>query len=83
MHDSNTEQMGGRNCEYAVVSFNVGDLGLIPRLGRSPGEGNGYPLQYSCPENHHGQRSLAGYRPRGCKGSDTTEQVSTHRAQHS
>ena len=26
---------------------NVGDLGLIPRLGRSPGEGNGYPLQYS------------------------------------
>ena len=26
----------------------VGDLGLIPRLGRSPGEGNGYPLQYSC-----------------------------------
>ena len=29
----------------------VGDLGLIPRLGRSPGEGNGYPLQYSCLEN--------------------------------
>ena len=26
---------------------NVGDLGLIPGLGRSPGEGNGYPLQYS------------------------------------
>ena len=26
---------------------NAGDLGLIPRLGRSPGEGNGYPLQYS------------------------------------
>ena len=26
---------------------NVGDLGLIPRLGRSPGEGKGYPLQYS------------------------------------
>ena len=30
---------------------NAGDLGLIPRLGRSPGEGNGYPLQYSCLEN--------------------------------
>ena len=29
---------------------NVGDLGLIPGSGRSPGEGNGYPLQYSCPE---------------------------------
>ena len=27
---------------------NAGDVGLIPRLGRSPGEGNGYSLQYSC-----------------------------------
>ena len=30
---------------------NVGDLGSIPRLGRSPGEGNGNPFQYSCLEN--------------------------------
>ena len=30
---------------------NVGNLGSIPGSGRSPGEGNGYPLQYSCPEN--------------------------------
>ena len=30
---------------------NAGHLGLIPRLRRSPGEGNGYPLQYSCLEN--------------------------------
>ena len=30
---------------------NVGDLGLIPRLGRSPGEGNSYPLHYSGLEN--------------------------------
>ena len=30
---------------------NEGDLGLIPGLGRSPGEGNGSPLQYSCLEN--------------------------------
>ena len=30
---------------------NVGDLGLIPGLGRFPGYGNGYPLQYSCLEN--------------------------------
>ena len=30
---------------------NVGDLGSIPGLGRSPGEGNGNPLQYSCLEN--------------------------------
>ena len=30
---------------------NAGDLGSIPGLGRSPGEGNDYPLQYSCLEN--------------------------------
>ena len=30
---------------------NVGDQGSIPELGRSPGEGNGNPLQYSCLEN--------------------------------
>ena len=30
---------------------NTGDSGLIPELGRSPGEGNGSPLQYSCLEN--------------------------------
>ena len=39
---------------------NAGDLGSIPGLGRSPGGGNGNPLQYSCLENPHGQRSLAG-----------------------
>ena len=32
-------------------AYNVGDLGSIPGLGRSPGEGNGNPLQYSCLEN--------------------------------
>ena len=32
-------------------AYNVGDLGSIPALGRSPGEGNGNPLQYSCLEN--------------------------------
>ena len=37
---------------------NVGNLGLIPGLGRSPGEGNGNSLQYSYLENPHGQRSL-------------------------
>ena len=39
------------------------DTGLIPGLGRSPGERNGKPLQYSCLENPHEQRSLAGYSP--------------------
>ena len=42
---------------------NAGDLGSIPGLGRSPGGGYGNPLQYSCVENPHGQRSLAGYSP--------------------
>ena len=42
-------------------------------LGQSPGEGNGNPLQYSCLENPHGQRNLAGYSPWGLKVSDTTE----------
>ena len=42
---------------------NVGDLGSIPGLGRSPGGGHGNPLQYSCLENPHGQGSLAGYSP--------------------
>ena len=32
-------------------TYNAGDLGSIPGLGRSPGEGNGNPLQYSCLEN--------------------------------
>ena len=32
-------------------AYKAGDLGLIPGSGRSPGEGNGYPLQYSCLEN--------------------------------
>ena len=37
--------------EVKVAACNAGDLGSIPGLGRSPGEGNGNPLQYSCLEN--------------------------------
>ena len=55
------------------VGSNAGDLGSIPGFGRSPGEGHGNPLQYSCLEKPHGQRSLAGYSPWGHKESDTTE----------
>ena len=43
-------------------AYNAGDLGSIPGSGRSPGEGNGNPFQYSCLEW-------------GCKESDTTEQL--------
>ena len=54
---------------------NVGDLGSIPGLERSPGGGHGNPLQYSCLGNPHGQRSLVGYSPWGCKELDMTEQL--------
>ena len=47
----------------------------------SPGGGNGNPLQYSCPENSHGQRTLADCGPWGHKESDMTEGVSTGTAE--
>ena len=37
--------------EIKVSAYNAGDLSSIPGSGRSPGEGNGNPLQYSCLEN--------------------------------
>jgi len=46
---------------------NSGDVGLIPGLGRSPGEGNDNLLQYSCLENFMDRRSLVGYSPWGHK----------------
>ena len=57
-------------------SCNSEDLGSIPGSGRSPGGEHGNPLQYSCLENPHGQRSLVGYSPQGCTESDMTEQLS-------
>ena len=56
---------------------NVGNLGSIPGLGRFPGGGHGNTLLYSCLENPHGQRSLAGYSPWDHKESDTAEQLNT------
>ena len=64
---------GGSESKESACS--AGDLGLIPGSGRSPGEGNGYPVQYSCLENPHGQRSLAGYSPWDRKEWDMTEQL--------
>jgi len=61
---------GSDSKEYTC---NAGDLGSIPGLGRSPGEGHGNPLQFSCLEKPHGQRSLVGYSPWGHKELDTTE----------
>ena len=57
----------------------VGGLGSIPGLGRSPGGGQGNPLQYSCLENSM-DRNLVGYSPGGCKESDTTERLNTAHA---
>ena len=68
---------GGSNGKESAC--NAGDPGLISGLGRSYGEGKGYPLQYSCVENPHGQRSLEGYSPWGCKELDTIERLSTAR----
>ena len=61
------------------LSLYAGDLGSFPGMGRSSGGGNGYPLQYSCPENPRGQRSLVGYSLWGCKELDMTERLSTYR----
>ena len=66
------------------LACNVGDLGSIPGMGRSPGGGHGNPLQYSCLEKVHGQRSLVGYSLWCLKESDATERLSTaqNSAQH-
>ena len=56
-------------------AYNEGDPGSSPGSGRSPGEGNGNPLQYSCLEKSYGQRSLVSYSPWGHKELDTTEQL--------
>ena len=53
----------------------MGDLGSTPGLGRSPGEGKGYPLQYSGLENS------MDYSPWGCKQSGTTERLSQDTAE--
>ena len=49
---------------------------MITGSGRFLGEGKGNTPQYSCLENSHGQRSLAGYSPWGHKELDTTERLS-------
>ena len=46
--------------EVKVSASNVGDPGSIPGLGRSPGEGNGNPLQIFLPGESHGLRGLVG-----------------------
>ena len=55
-------------CKVALMVknlCNVGDLGSIPGLGKSPGGGHGNPLQYSCLENPHGQEEAGGLQSMG------------------
>ena len=49
----------------------AGDAGSVPGWGRSPGEGDGSPLQYSLPGEYYGQRNLAGHSPCLALGGDT------------
>ena len=62
-------RIGGFRGDLVVKNplANGGDSGSIPGLGRSPGEGNGNLLPEFLPGKSHGQRSLAGYHPWGCK----------------
>ena len=59
--------------ERKESTCNAGDLGLIPRLGRSLGEGNGYPLQYSGLKNSMDRGALTDYNSWGCKERNKTE----------
>ena len=72
---SNKGFSGGSDSKESTC--NVGDLSLIPRLGRSPGGGHSNPLQYSFLENPYGQRCLVGYSPWGHQELDMTERLST------
>ena len=57
------------------LSDNAGHPDSISGLGRSPGEGNGNPLQYSCLESSMDRGAWAGSSPWSCKESDTTEKL--------
>ena len=61
----NINNFGG--LDVKECAYNTEDPGSIPGSGRSSGEGNDNPLQYSCLRNPMDKRSLAGYSPWGCK----------------
>ena len=56
-------------------AYNAGNLGSIPGLEKSPGEGNSNPLQYSCLENAKDRGSWQATSPWDHKESDTTERL--------
>ena len=59
-------------------TYSAGDLGSLPGSERSPGEGNGNPLQCSCLESSMDRGALVGCRSRGHKELDTTERLTLH-----
>ena len=67
---------GGSDGKVSV--YNVGDPGSIPGLGRSPGEGKGYPLQYSCLENPMDGGAWWATVHRVTKGQTQLKQFNTH-----
>ena len=69
---------GSSGKESTYSAGDTGDVGSIPGSERSPGEGNGSPLQYSCLGKRHKQRSLAGYSPWGHKQLEVTEHTHAH-----
>ena len=58
------------------------DVGSVPGLGRFPWNRKWQPTLVFLPGKFHGQGSLAGHSPRGCKGWDVTVQLSTHTCKH-
>ena len=81
-YKSDTFQLRVNHCfpggsDSKESSCNAGDPDSIPGLGRSPGEKKWQPMPVFLPGEAHGQRSLAGYSPQGCKESDRTERL-TH-----
>ena len=67
-------------------AYNAGDPGSVPGLGKSPGEGNGYPLEF-LPGEVYGYRGMVGYCSWGHKEWDTTERLTrahthTHTCTH-
>ena len=70
--DNGKEYSGSYGKESAC---NAGDPGSVPGLGRSPGEGNGNPLQYPCLENPMDRGAWGGYNPWGHREPDTTERL--------
>ena len=61
--------------EVKASACNAGDLGLIPGSGKIPWRRKWQPKPVLLPGKSHGQRSMVGYSPWGCKELDMTEQL--------